>query len=235
MDGVVVLRYDPVAGDPPLAARAIPVGPLEVVVPAVLAARRGWSLRCEDDRFAAALVAAGAKLRRRAHRYRRLLGPQDTGPADHGRPATSLLDATPAELAALAARAYPPGHPDHLDATGEDAEADFAALLAGTQVGPCLGAACHQVRDGARLVGACIVNRNGEPGPAGEAWVSDVFRDPDPAYRGVGTALLEAAIAALARQGDASLGLVVTDGNPARARYEALGFRLLGSQHTLAL
>ena len=50
----------------------------------------------------------------------------------------------------------------------------------------------------------------------------ELFRHP--AHRGIGRALLERALALV--DGPA-LGLMVTEGNPARALYEALGFRLV--------
>jgi ribosomal protein S18 acetylase RimI-like enzyme len=50
----------------------------------------------------------------------------------------------------------------------------------------------------------------------------EVFRHP--AHPGVGRALVERA---LALTDGPALGLMVTEGNPARALYEALGFRLV--------
>jgi ribosomal protein S18 acetylase RimI-like enzyme len=51
-----------------------------------------------------------------------------------------------------------------------------------------------------------------------------VFRHPDAAPAGTGAALIGAAITSLHHGGERSLGLIVTDGNPARGVYERLGF-----------
>ena len=81
-----------------------------------------------------------------------------------------------------------------------------------------------QLTHGGALVAACVINESkGEPSFGGP-WVSELFRLPSTAYRGVGAVLLQKVIASLAAAGERSLGLVVTDGNAAAQAYERLGF-----------
>ncbi len=71
------------------------------------------------------------------------------------------------------------------------------------------------------VVAACLVTDRPQEGP----WVVDVFRRPAPGYLGLGSLLLRRALALLAHEGWTTLGLAVTDGNPARSTYERLGFQ----------
>jgi ribosomal protein S18 acetylase RimI-like enzyme len=85
------------------------------------------------------------------------------------------------------------------------------------------------VREGYAYAGILVVDRPGE-GP----WVSDLWRDPDPAYAGAGSALLRWAAARL--DGFGSLGLVVTVGNDRALRaYERVGFTIESTTRTVRL
>jgi L-amino acid N-acyltransferase YncA len=54
--------------------------------------------------------------------------------------------------------------------------------------------------------------------------VAELFRRPGATYRGTGRALLLAGIATVSSAGVATLGLTVSDGNPAERLYAELGF-----------
>jgi GNAT superfamily N-acetyltransferase len=70
------------------------------------------------------------------------------------------------------------------------------------------------------VAGAILIGTlPGDP-PLNGPWIIELFRHP--AHRGVGRALLERALAIAPVP---ALGLMVTEGNPARRLYEALGFR----------
>jgi GNAT superfamily N-acetyltransferase len=130
-----------------------------------------------------------------------------------------------AGLAAARVRAYPPGHADW--EPGWDPEAELEDILSGAECGPLLEPSRVAVADG-RVVAAVLLTDG--PGslvvPPG-LLVADVYRDPDEAWRGLGGALLRRALAAAA--GHEAAHLLVTDGNPARRLYDALGFERLAT------
>jgi GNAT superfamily N-acetyltransferase len=130
---------------------------------------------------------------------------------------------TAAELVPAFVAAYPAGHPDHQRCC--DPEEEERRILSGEECGPLLGSTRFAVA-GDAVVGAVLItdapgNRFIGAGPL----VADVFRHPDPAWRGLGAALLRRSLAAAADAGHARMGLLVTLGNePALRTYTALGF-----------
>jgi GNAT superfamily N-acetyltransferase len=130
------------------------------------------------------------------------------------RPAADLLEAYRA--------AFPPSHVDHRDEPPARSLEELESHLSGREFGPLLhGSGLAVVADGT-VVGAILLGvLPGDP-PLSGPWVIEVFRHPD--HRGVGRALLERA---LALADVPTLGLMVTEGNPARRLYEGLGFRLV--------
>jgi ribosomal protein S18 acetylase RimI-like enzyme len=118
--------------------------------------------------------------------------------------------------------AYAPGRVDHVP--GEVPSEFLDAVLSGRAAGPLQPYARVAWADGG-VVGA-IVMTDQPP----RAFVADVFRDPDPRWRGLGQALLQRAVAAAAAAGAPSVALSVTDGNPAERLYERLGFRRIGTR-----
>ena len=88
-------------------------------------------------------------------------------------------------------------------------------------MGPLVRPASWQATHGGNAAGAVIVTDRAGRG----AWVLDLFVHPDHQGRGLGRVLLQRAVAGTKDAGHATLGLVVSDGNPARELYERLGFR----------
>ncbi len=133
----------------------------------------------------------------------------------------------PAELVEAFVTAYPPSHPDHR--AGWDPEAEEARIMDGRECGPLMGSTRFAVA-GERVVGAVLVT-DLEPGNIVEAGplIADAFRHAGDEWRGVGGALLRRACAAAAAEGHAGIGLMVSDGNPARDVYAALGFTVVKS------
>lgn len=176
------------------------------------------------------LQARGATVMRHAHVMSRDLvaHPPEPGWAAQ-RPADPDLSVVPAPLDApayleLVEAAYPSGHPDHVPRpTDERIAEDILPLLDGS-LGSLLDASRVVVESpgaGApRLVAACLVNDYPDSGP----WVTEVSRLPDPRYSGLGALLIRRAMVTLAGQGRPTLGLAVTEGNPARSTYGRLGF-----------
>ncbi|WP_433654387.1 N-acetyltransferase family protein [Nocardia sp. CA-128927] len=128
----------------------------------------------------------------------------------------------PAELRETYAAAYPVGHPDHHDMSKFE---DLLALMAGTLMGPLLPTSAVLI-DTDRGVGVAAVLAHDCPGipPEEGPWISEVFRDPAPAYRGIGSLLLRHVLEASAEAGIPALGLAVTAGNPAARVYADIGF-----------
>ena len=241
VDGDLVATYRPDAAQDRAAARDVePVGPVGVVAAHLLVTWAGWYVTTENPQLEAALVAAGATLARHAHTYRWDLAsrPPDPRWADPRLPDGVTLvpvERPVEELAALSVRAYPPGHPDHHATTVAGAAAELRRLLDGTEVGGFMPAPSRlAIRDG-RVVAVALVNRiPGDPASGGP-WGTELFREPGPDGAGLGGILLRRALAVLAAAGEASLGLAVTEGNPARSLYERTGFRHTGTSRRLLL
>ena len=189
---------------------------------AVLADLRGMRI-AGDEALGRELVAAGGQPLRHAHLMSHDLSERPALPdvpgvrlTDVDRPAADLMDAFFA--------AYPPGHPDHRVETYERALAAIDDYVTGREFGPLRrGSGLAVAPDGA-VAGAILIGTlPGDP-PLNGPWIIEVFRHP--AHPGVGRALIERALAIA----DApALGLMVTEGNPARALYERLGFRRVHS------
>jgi GNAT superfamily N-acetyltransferase len=198
-----------------LFAREPGVSP-ERAAAAVMADLRGMRI-AGDEALGRELIAAGGKATRHAHLMSHDLAERPGWHVPTGyrltevdRPAGDLMDAYLA--------AFPPGHVDHRPNPRGDLEND----LAGVEFGPLLRGSGLAVDEDGAVAGAILLGRlPGDP-PFSGPWVIELFRHP--AHSGIGRSLLERALALV--EGDA-LGLMVTEGNPARALYEALGFRLL--------
>ncbi|GAA1267265.1 hypothetical protein GCM10009665_65180 [Kitasatospora nipponensis] len=197
----------------------------------VLRTLPGWSLSC-DEELGRALLAAGARLTRHGHVYQWDLiavPPEPSWRTPRLAQGLTLLPvaAVPApQLDPVVLAAYPVGHPDHPPARegalphGErELVETFRGLWTGELAGPPLpGSAAVCGEDGP--VAAVVVSAT-TAGP----WITQLLRLPGPRTAGLGTALLRRVLAVAADGGAPSIGLTVTEGNPARARYERIGFR----------
>jgi GNAT superfamily N-acetyltransferase len=187
---------------------------------AVLADLRGMRI-AGDEPLGRALVAAGGRASRHAHLMSHDLAerpdwrePPGYRLTDVGRPAADLMDAYFA--------AYPSGHIDHRDETYEHALAIMDDYVSGREFGALRRGSGLAVDRRGVVVGVLLIGTlPGDP-PLNGPWLIEVFRHPD--HPGVGRALLERA---LALAGPPALGLMVTEGNPARRLYDRLGFRLV--------
>ncbi|WP_327093301.1 GNAT family N-acetyltransferase [Nonomuraea sp. NBC_01738] len=116
--------------------------------------------------------------------------------------------------------AYPPGHPDHQVRDAADVLRDeLVPLLGGTLIGPVLPCSRLLAGEDGTVVGGVVVNDW-----EGRAWIANVFRDPAHGRPGLGTGLMLSVMSAAAADGLGSLGLAVSDANPARRLYTRLGF-----------
>lgn len=233
--GRIVLEYTFNQQERPTAEAAIAIGDLHEAVEAVFDNLGGWWLTSGDEELIDALLDAGATLARHVHLYTLSIGEGAVVPEAGLVDLVLGIDCSPLELAALAVRAYPSDHVDFETADIEEASQEFVHLLDGTLVGPLIASASGVVRSEGRLVAACLISRAEGPPPGGGPWVSDIFRDPAPAFAGLGRVLLRKAVSALAVMGETSLGLAVTEGNAAEGLYRRLGFRLVYSRRKLAI
>jgi L-amino acid N-acyltransferase YncA len=200
--------------------------PLEAVVAAIGSDLAGWIV-AGDEELGRALLAAGAHGRRHAHVRSRDLRADPAGRPGAPPPGVRIgpLDADAAALAAIYAAAYPPEHPDWTyGGAPADPEAELGDILAGRMVGPVLDCSRLALDASGAMAGALIVTgAEGEP-PFGGPWVAELFRRSGADLRGTGRALLEVGLAEASASGLATLGLAVTEGNPAERLYAALGF-----------
>jgi hypothetical protein len=184
-----------------------------------------------DIDLAHALIAVGSEVVRHAHQMRLPLPTLDYHRADFipfnadATPPVPWPEALPGFVAA-----YPPSHPDHLPDEPGLIESYLVPYTSGGLLGPLIcPASAIAVRDGYAYGGILVVDRPDE-GP----WVCDIWRDPDPAYAGMGAELLRWSAARLS--GHTSLGLVVTARNERALRtYERVGFALQSTAWTVRL
>ncbi|MEU8277880.1 GNAT family N-acetyltransferase [Microbispora bryophytorum] len=204
---------------------------------AITAKLPGWAVAGPVE-LGEALVARGARVTRHAHEMTcelRTAPPAETGAPDGFRFAP--CDRSPEEVFAAWRAAYPAGHPDHRNMDDAAALRDvLAPLLEGKVTGEILPCSVLAVdrddavdRDGAVAGGAVVTLFHDRP------WVVEVFRHPARTPSGLGTRMLAAVRDRAAADGWERLGLVVSEGNPARGVYERLGFTLVGSSMTVVI
>ncbi|MBP2478828.1 GNAT superfamily N-acetyltransferase [Crossiella equi] len=214
---------------------AVDAEPTEVVE-VLLERCAGWVFSGPPE-IALAAKAKGGTLVRHGHSLSYdLSGPVDPAWREPELPAglrVTPVDLPVARVYPALRRAYPPGHPDHV----LDPEAhrhDLDDLLSGRWRGPLLRCG-GLVLDGEDVVAGVVASTGIGVPPLGGPWIAQVFRDPDPAYRGLGAALLRRTVAQAAADGLPAIGLAVTEGNPARTLYERLGFRHVEESMTVLM
>ncbi|MEQ0561017.1 GNAT family N-acetyltransferase [Amycolatopsis sp. NEAU-NG30] len=236
-DGVPVVSYlRRESGGRPWADRVTVLGPGAADV--IVREMSGWAVTGPRS-LAAELVARGATLLRASHRMTCDLsvrrppddwaGPAAAAPLRFGPAARPVEDLFPAWRAA-----YAPGHPDYRAEYEDDAALRdrFEALVAGAAYGP-LSPLSAVLTDGGVVVAGLLLNDFPGEVPWGGFLITDLFRHP--AYPKAGTLLLRRTLARAAAAGLGAVGLVVTDGNPARRRYEQHGFEVFDSPATVRI
>jgi GNAT superfamily N-acetyltransferase len=236
-EGRAVARYQIFRGDPPTADLFEATAGREAAAAAAFDQLPGWLVATDDTQLADELIRRGATQTRHSHVMTVAL-PTTTGPAVTVRsqavreidPEWKVSAITPGyrfdpSVATLMRRAYPIDHPDA--EKGDDSEIldDLHRRSDGERLGPLLPGS-FLVEDQSRAVGLIIVSRVPGVAPFGGPWVSDVCRDPLPAYKGLGAALMLRTMDALRASGETDLSLAVTVGNPAQRVYESLGFAI---------
>jgi len=180
----------------------------------------GRRLTMMDEEMARALAGVGCTLVRAATDLRRDLAesPAARPPAEGWALAGHGWDD---DLIEALRAAYPPDHLDHGDRATR-----LRALLSGDQALPLLSAASARLRDpDGRSAGQVLTVG---PVPWGDrpcAWVLDLSVAPRGQGRGFGAAMLVHAMHGARAAGLPTLGLTVTDRNPARRLYDRMGFR----------
>jgi GNAT superfamily N-acetyltransferase len=234
-DGIPVLTYVAGSADGRPAAYDVDViGP--GAVESIRKDMSGWTLSGPAE-LADQLTPVGANVRRRFHILRRSLTSQDPpqtwaqadlGPGCHEVP----CDREAGEVFGAWHAAYSgAGHPDrHRDSESELLTARLVPLLSGAE-GPVLPWSRLVVDVDRRVVAGVVAVAVGGLEP----WIADVFRTPGPEHAGLGAALLQRVLVAAARADVPEVGLSVTDGNPARAVYQRLGFRTVSRLVTLVV
>lgn len=224
-------RYD---ANPPTAELFEPLADLDAVVDGVLTQLAGWNLTTADESLASALVERGALPVRHFSLMSIPLADIDGRTTSGGltarydvRPLTPESQ-VPAEVVGLVRAAYPAGHPDEELGGDDDIVRDIQHALDGVRLGTLMDQSAL-VYDADRLVALVLVNRVPGGPPTGGPWVTDICRDPDPRYAGLGRDLLLQVLTACSRAGESAVSLAVTEGNPARRLYESLGFAVVAT------
>ncbi|MEN3538345.1 GNAT family N-acetyltransferase [Microbispora sp. ZYX-F-249] len=231
-EGVVVLSYrEGVHDGLPWAYALEDIGPGAAAV--ITSRLKGWAVSAPVE-LGRELVERGARLQRHATVMRCDL--PIARPVEGAAPDGFRLvpcDRAPADIFPAWFAAYPPGHPDHRPRDpGKALEEELVPLLNGEEIGPLLPCSVLAVRDGSpgEVVGGVFVNDSAR-GPG----IADVFRHPERSPRGLGALMLSTALVRAAADGLTSLGLAVTEGNPARRVYERLGFRVVDVSMTVLI
>lgn len=236
-----VLRYVPELRE------GAPIADLASVTPnrttgaaaaAALAQLPGWLLATDDLSLAGCLIKMGAKPRRHALVMQCDLRTPIV-PAAHDARFTmrALPDAADARAWAPILpswrAAFPPDHPDHFDGDDPLAIAFLRRLIDGSELGPLHRSTTLLADEAGTPVAGIMVNIRSQDPPLGGPWIADIWRDPTLRGTGVGALLIDHAKRLLAEDGYACLGLAVTAGNPARATYQAQGFRTVTESQTV--
>ena len=210
----------------------------EEALATVLADLAGWRISAAEP-FGRLLVEQGGRPQRHGHVLSRDLV-RDPAPPDWLEPlAPGGLRLTPVDrpaldLAPACFAAYPRGHPDYGHIPSPDRpEIELDEIISGRLMGPLLDCSGLAVRDDGSVAGAILVNATKGDPPIGGPWISQLFRHPD--APGAGGPLLRRALAVATREGLPAVGLAVTEGNTARALYEAHGFAAVLSSLTVEL
>ena len=189
----------------------------------------GWYMSTLDPLLAAAVRAIGSTPTRHVHMMvaRTRPNPKSNEPAIPASLEIAFRDFAEFDWADILPSwkaAYAPGHPDYEPGDDEDLiEAELRPYVEHEALGPVHRSTTLAVVEG-RVVGAIVISLRPEPVPFGGPWITEVWRDPSSPLRGLGAALVERALTMLWADGFETLGLAVTDGNPARHVYERLGF-----------
>jgi mycothiol synthase len=213
--------------------RAASEVPVDRVAAQAIRDLAGTRLETPDDDLAAALVARGVPLSRSATDLRHDLS---------GLPAPEPLPAgwTLAEagwdddLAAAAAAAYGPGHPDG-GWTEDDTKAVRGMFESADPVPPLASASARLVGPDGRSAGHVLC---AGPVPWTDyicAWMLNIAVGPRAQGQGFGRVLLAHALRGTRAAGLPTLALSVVDGNPARRLYDAAGFQPVTRVLTLRL
>lgn len=238
-----VLRYVPELRE------GTPIADLATVTPhrtigaaagAALGQLPGWLLATDDLSLAGCLIKMGAKPRRHALVMQCDLRTPTSPPAHDDRFTLRALPDTAdprawAPILPSWRAAFPPDHPDHFDGDDPLAIAFLRRLVDGSELGPLHRSTTLLADEAGAPVAGIMVNIRSQDPPLGGPWIADVWRDPSLRATGVGAVLISHAKSLLVADGYACLGLAVTAGNPARATYQAQGFRTVTESQTVLL
>ena len=189
----------------------------------------GWYVSTLDPQLAAAVQASGATPTRHVHvlvaRTRpNAVSNEPSRPARHHVAFRDFADFAWPEILPSWKAAYAPGHPDYEPGDDEDLiESELRPYVEREALGPVHRSTTLATIDG-RIAGAIVISLRPEPVPFGGPWITEVWRDPAAPTPGLGADLIGRALTMLCADGFETLGLAVTDGNPARRVYEGLGF-----------
>jgi mycothiol synthase len=178
----------------------------------------GSRFKSTDEEIARALVGAGCTLVRAAtdmHRDREQPIPPVPMAAGWQLVPHAWNDD---DLVVALQAAYGPDHPDRVSRLRSLTEGERGLIV--------LPGACARLKDpGGRSMGEVFTVGPVPWGSVPASWVLDLAVSPGGQGRGFGAALLAYAIRGTRDAGLTTVGLTVTDGNPARRLYDRMGFR----------
>ncbi len=240
VDGTTIGHFHRYEAEPPSAELFAPSVPVADAAVAILHELAGWNLTTTDDALASELMGKGAVSTRHYSLLTLDLAIAAVpGPRPGWSDAFELVTPTPEmkispELVTLVRRAYPPGHPDQELGSHDEIVGDLSRALNGVRLGQLMPQS-RLVVDAGRPVALALVNRVPGSAPTGGPWLTDICRDPDAKYAGLGRALLTHLLRACRDDGELSISLAVTQGNSARRLYDDAGFTLVATTRKMHL
>ena len=211
---------------PPRAEMLRPLGAIDAAIEPVLRELAGFRCSCIDASLSDALIAAGVEhLRQLSFMSVDVQGEPAPWPAvalPDGVSLRSLSAADIDELTELELRAFPPGHVDHhSNDLAEVRTSNFERITDPAR--PLMPHALLALH-GAVAVGVVTTQYIGRIPSMIGPWLTNVARDPDVRWAGLGAAMISSVLTSLRDDGYERAFLAVTDGNPARTVYERAGF-----------
>ena len=201
----------------------------------VISNRETELISTSHEESARQLINQGCTVKRNAIAMTCNLTNQEFSPAAIHNQTRFVEDIEPESLFDSWNNAYGPGHPDHV--TGEKHELikeHLTPLLDHSELGPNHRSSITLLDNETSIAAIIISLREGQP-PFGGPWVSEIWVDPDHQGKRIARYLIDQAQLTLQQDGFTSLGLAVTNGNPAKNLYATAGFTTVEEFWTLKL
>jgi len=185
--------------------------------------------------FARQLINQGSTVKRNSIAMTCNLTNQEITPRTIPNQTRFIEEVEPENLFISWNNAHGEDHPDHV--TGEKQaliDEHLKPLLDHSEVGPNHRSSIAVLENGTVIAAIIVSLREGQP-TMGGPWISEIWVDPDHQGKRIARYLIDQAQLTRQQDGFTSLGLAVTNGNPAKNLYATAGFTTVEEFWTLIL